>query len=249
VLVNPAQVVDLCSDKAVLDAWLQRQGFATPRTAALSRWRELVDQVGFPIVGKPSRETGGSRGVMLLCDEREVQQYLAQAASDSIVQEYVPDEDHEYTVGVLLAPEGGRVIDTIVLKRKLVGLSLGSSRTYGERRFVLSSGYSQGFIVDNALVRERCEALALTLGAAGPLNIQCRLHGDVLKIFEVHPRFSGTTSIRAAVGFNEPDVLLRSVLFGESFKSIHHRTGIAVMRAFQHVIVPGEHYLGDMPAS
>lgn len=247
VVVNPPEIVALCSDKGDLGAWLTANGFSTPRTAPLERWRELAGESGFPLVGKPSRETGGSRGVALLCDEEEVLQYALHASPGTLVQEYVGDEEHEYTVGVLLAPEGGRVIDAIVLRRKLTGLSLGSARTVAGRRYAISTGYSQGFVVDNPLVRRRCCELALALGAAGPLNIQCRLVGEDLSVFEVHPRFSGTTSIRASVGFNEPDVLLRCLLCGETFHSLPHRTGVAVIRALQHVVVPAGEYLGEMP--
>jgi carbamoyl-phosphate synthase large subunit len=249
VLVNPLPVVDICSDKGVLDTWLTAHGFDTPRTLPVERWRELAGHVGFPLVGKPGRDTGGSRGVMLLCDETEALQYREHATAGSLVQEYVPDAEHEYTVGVLLTPDGSRVIDTIVLKRKLVGLSLGSARSMGERHYAISTGYSQGFIVDHPFISQRCAELALAIGAAGPLNIQCRHASDDIKVFEVHPRFSGTTSIRASVGFNEPDVLLRSLLFGETFQSVPHRTGVAVIRAFQHVVVPSEDYLGEIPAS
>jgi carbamoyl-phosphate synthase large subunit len=35
-------------------------------------------------------------------------------------------------------------------------------------------------------------------------------------VFEINPRFSGTTSIRAMFGYNEPDVLLRRHVAGES---------------------------------
>jgi carbamoyl-phosphate synthase large subunit len=35
-------------------------------------------------------------------------------------------------------------------------------------------------------------------------------------IFEINPRFSGTSSIRAMLGFNEPDLLIRKHLLGET---------------------------------
>ena len=34
-------------------------------------------------------------------------------------------------------------------------------------------------------------------------------------VFEINPRFSGTTSLRAMVGYNEPDVLIRHHVLGE----------------------------------
>ena len=34
-------------------------------------------------------------------------------------------------------------------------------------------------------------------------------------MFEINPRFSGSTSIRAMVGFNEPDFFVRRYVFGD----------------------------------
>src|SRR5262245_30313517 len=116
VVASPPRVVQISSDKGVMDTWLSEHGFATPRTLPLERWGELVAQVGYPLIGKPGRESGGSRGVALLCDEQEVLQYVQLAPAGSLVQEYVPSDKDEYTVGVLLEPAGSRVIDSIVLR-------------------------------------------------------------------------------------------------------------------------------------
>jgi carbamoyl-phosphate synthase large subunit len=44
--------------------------------------------------------------------------------------------------------------------------------------------------------------------------------------------------MRADVGFNEPDILLRNYLFNENFGRLNHQTEVAVIRAFEHVVVP-----------
>ena len=54
----------------------------------------------------------------------------------------------------------------------------------------------------------------------------------------MHPRFSGTSSIRASVGFNEPDVLIRNFVLNETFRRLSYQTEVAAIRAFQHAIVP-----------
>ena len=154
-----------------------------------------------------------------------------------IFQEYVGDSDSEYTVGVLVTKDGA-IIDSIVIHRKLIGLSLGMTREYNGRSYGISTGYSQGFVEQHQRLQRYCERLALTIGARGPLNIQCRVCGDDIKVFEVHPRFSGTTSIRADVGFNEPDILIRNYLFGEQFGRLGYSTDVAVIRAFQTAVVP-----------
>ena len=237
-LVNPTPVVQICANKRRLAEWLVANGFGTPRTVTAQEWSRLADEAGFPLVGKPAMNTGGSRNVALLRDKAEVMSYLEETAGAEILfQEYVDATEDEYTVGVCVDRDG-QIIDSIVLKRKLVGFSLGSQRMLNGRKYTLSTGYSQGFVIDHPQVRAISERLALTLGMRGPANIQCRVVGGEVKVFEVHPRFSGTTSIRADVGFNEPDLLIRNFAFGERFGRVHYRTDVAAIRAFQSCIVP-----------
>lgn len=239
-LANPTEVAAICSHKGRMDAWLGAHGFRTPRTASADTWRRLADEVGFPLVGKPASDTGGSRNVKLLVSREEVERYISDMnGADVLLQEYVADGDSEYTVGVMVSREGA-VIDSIVLHRKLVGMSLGTKRRHGDALYTLSTGYSQGFIVKHPVIQRRCEELALAIGARGPMNIQLRFVDGDISVFEVHPRFSGTTSIRASAGFNEPDVLIRNFLFGERIGRLDYRHNVAAIRAFQHTLVPME---------
>jgi carbamoyl-phosphate synthase large subunit len=156
-----------------------------------------------------------------------------------IVQPYLGHAEAEYTVGVLSDSEGA-IIDSIVIRRKLVGLSLLEAKTAGTTTAAISTGISQGFIVRDETMQAYCEALARRLDSRGPLNIQLRVHDGDYYVFEIHPRFSGTTPIRASAGFNEPDVLLRHHLNGETFGRLGYRDNVAAIRAFEHVLVPIE---------
>jgi len=49
--------------------------------------------------------------------------------------------------------------------------------------------------------------------------------------------------MRSDVGFNEPDILLRNQLFSETFGRIDYQSNVAVIRAFEHVIVPMDNML------
>jgi carbamoyl-phosphate synthase large subunit len=239
VIASPPDAVALCSNKERLYGWLGENGFSVPRSVSAAEWRDLVAEAGFPIVGKPTEESGGSRGVAILNIETEVERYLGERArpDDVVFQEYVGSAEGEYTVGVMIS-RAGTVIDSIVMHRKLLGLSLGSRRVIGGNEYALSTGYSQGVLVRHSVIQEECERLALALGLRGPVNIQLRFVEGKVVVFEVHPRFSGTTSIRASAGFNEPDVLIRNFLFGEEFGRLNYRTEIAAIRAFQHALVP-----------
>lgn len=239
IIASPVEIIRLCDDKAKINAWLEDNGFLTPRTVTVSDWRTLVAEVGFPVIGKPTRNTGGSRNVAILQDANEVEQFLAHVPNreEIIFQEYVGTHEDEYTVGVLTSKDG-EIIDSIVIHRKLIGLSLGEKRVVGHATYALSTGYSQGFIIKHDFIQRTCEQLAIKLGIRGPLNIQCRLAADKLFVFEVHPRFSGTTSIRADAGFNEPDILLRNFLSNETIARLDYRYDVAAIRAFRSILVP-----------
>ena len=237
-LANPPPVVELCANKHRLGIWLKTNGFSTPDTAAAGDWRDLVVRKGFPLVAKPAANSSGSQNVAILGDESEVLRYLDTCGSEgTIFQEYVDAADDEYTVGVCV-DRGSRVIDSIVLRRKLTGLSLGARRVLDGRVCTLSTGYSQGYIVRQPLVQSECERLVKAIGICGPANLQCRLYRGQVMVFEVHPRFSGTTSLRADVGFNEPDMLIRTMVRGERLERQDYQTDVAVIRAFQSVVVP-----------
>jgi carbamoyl-phosphate synthase large subunit len=246
VICNPPNVVALCANKQAVQDWLEANGFAVPRSAPGTQWRRLATQVGFPLVVKPTEDTGGSRGVAIVKDEAEAIAYLQDAPPDRVIfQEYVGDIDSEFTVGVLIS-KSGAVIDSIVMHRQLVGLSLGVKREIHGKVYGLSTGYSQGFIVRHEQIQRACEDLAIRLGARGPLNIQLRMAAGKVVVFEVHPRFSGSSSIRAQVGFNEPDVLIRNFLFDEPFGRLTYQSDVAAIRGLSNLIVPRSQ-IGDVP--
>ena len=241
-VASSVESIALCNDKARLYEWLTENGFGVPRSARVEGWKVLVAAVGFPIVGKPANASSGSRDVAILADETEVKRYIALfqgSATQIVFQEYAGDATSEYTVGVVVS-HTGRVIDSFVLHRVLSGMSLGASRVIDGRRYTLSTGYSQGYVEDHAKIRVFCEDLAVRLGLRGPVNIQLRTHGDAIKVFEVHPRFSGTTSIRAEAGFNEPDMVIRDQLLGEEVGRQDYRVNVAAIRALRALIVPIE---------
>ena len=41
----------------------------------------------------------------------------------------------------------------------------------------------------------------------GACNVQLRMEGDVLWVFEINARYSGTTASRTLCGFNEPKMI------------------------------------------
>lgn len=243
-IVSPSSVVESSFDKLKLQEFLEKNKILVPPTVELDTLNK-VENLKFPIVIKPSKDTSGSRNVYIVKDMEELESLFDELKKEKIellAQEYVGSEDEEYTVGVVIG-KNGDVIDSIVMKRRLIGLSKGVERIINGNAYVLSTGYSQGFFVDQPDVKEYCEHVARIVGAVGPLNIQCRRGKKGVYIFEVHPRFSGSASMRALMGFNEPDILIRNFLnIGKTDKIHFKRKGYAVIRKFANTLVRMEDY-------
>jgi carbamoyl-phosphate synthase large subunit len=236
---NKKELVPIMMDKSNLKNILKDLDLPFIQTVPLENWEYLVKETGFPLIIKPDGNSGASKDVFLIENEDKMRLVLKKINDYSLfsVQPFIGDSDNEYTVGVLSCKDGN-VIDSIVMRRKLIGLSLMSSKKIGNISYDISTGYSQGFIVKHKIIQEFCEDLAMKLGSVGPLNIQLRLVDNIPYVFEIHPRFSGTTPIRADVGFNEVDVLLRNFLYNEKFSRLNYRYDVAAIRAMEHVIVP-----------
>ena len=216
-LINAPAVIDTCVDKVKTFEALAGHGFRVPETFVVDdvvRLNELPNRP--PWIVKPAIGGGGSASAFIAQELSELHffvAYLLRYGHRPLVQEYVGSADQEYTVGVLHNP-AGNLMGTVVLHRQILsGLSNRlrlPNRTGRSDRPVLaiSSGISQGRIVDSASVRGSAEAIAKALGSVGPMNIQGRWDGDGFVPFEINPRFSGTTPMRAMAGFNEPELLI-----------------------------------------
>ncbi|MFI5149789.1 MAG: ATP-grasp domain-containing protein [Bacteroidia bacterium] len=238
-ITNRNELMPLMTDKFRMIEKLKELGLPVIETFPISEWETALSKYDFPFVVKPTRGTGGSKGLHFVFEKSELVQLLPGLADHHhyCIQPYIGTGEDEYTVGVL-SDKNGSLIDTIIMKRKLMGLSLLHSRQHKEKNYAISTGYSQGYFVRDERIRGFCETLAAQLKSCGPLNIQLRVSGNAIYVFEIHPRFSGTSPMRAEVGFNEPDILLRNTLFNETFGRLNYRNEVAVIRAFEHVVVP-----------
>lgn len=210
---NSARVIGLCSDKAATFAELDRIGVHAPVTVPLDA-PAAIDRVGLPCIVKPATGSGGSAAVFFATSADEALMYAAfmrNAGLQPLAQEYVDVDEGEFTIGVLSLPDG-RVVSSIALRRSLdAKLSL----AYRGRGGVVSSGYSQGYIDAFPDLCAQAEHIATAIGSTGPVNVQGRLRDGRLLPFEINPRFSASTYLRALAGVNEPDMYLRYLAVGE----------------------------------
>lgn len=247
--INPKSVIDLCLDKSQTAAFFVEHGLAFPRSETITGIDDLERVDFLPAVLKPSIGGGGSANIMLAQSVEELLvfgRYLLATYPEFVVQEYVGTEESEYTVGVLLDMEG-EVVNSIAMRRIIrsgLGAKLRVENRTGRKEFgthlAISSGISQGEFVAPFELNHECERVARELGARAAINIQCRWVDGKAVVFEVNPRFSGTSSGRALVGYNELTVLLRA-----RFEDVKPERGFAyrhgyVLRSLQERFVAVE---------
>jgi carbamoyl-phosphate synthase large subunit len=222
--IAPRDVIDTCMDKLKTSAFLAAQGMDHPRFASVTM-DSLAAIDWFPVVVKPAVGGGGSVDCYVAQSPRELAclaELMGGRSGTMMVQEYVGTPDCEFTVGVLHDLDGA-LVNSIAVHRDLhsqLNVRTRVANRTGRKELgpslVLSSGYSHGTIGRFPDVTGPSERIAAALGVTGPVNVQCRLVDGVVKVFEINPRYSGTTSLRAMVGYNEPDLMIRRHLFGET---------------------------------
>ena len=222
VVVSSRRCLDIGGDKLATCQWLQDKGLNYPRFADAEQpeaVEQLAADVGFPLLAKPRRGKG-SHGV-LLASTRDDLRYVARAGG-YVVQENLGDPGQEYTAGCF-CDRDGRVRGSIVMRRDLLEGTTVRAETG-----------------DFPEVRAEAERLAAALGPAGPCNIQMRLHEGRAVCFEINVRFSGTTPVRARLGYNEVEAALRHFVLGEPAVDLPRITQGTMLRYWNEMYVSEE---------
>ena len=183
----------VCNDKYESMMALRRGGLNAPDTVVCREVQEVeafLDRNSFPVVLKP--RSGASSNHVFIAKDRKQLDALTGAFDPGyfVAQEFLPDPK-DYTVGVYISRDG-TFRDAFALERNL--------------KFGLS--YS-GYVCDNEAIRQYAMGAAALVGATFSVNVQLKLKDGAAFAYEINPRLSSTTGIRAQFGFNEPDLILR----------------------------------------
>jgi len=166
-----------------------------------------------PCIVKPATGSGGSTAVFFAVSADEAMiysEFIRRNGSHPVAQEYIDDREGEFTIGVLSLPNGC-LAGSIALRR---ALNAKLSVAYRGRGGLISSGYTQGHIAEYRDLCRQAEKIAEAIGSCGPINVQGRVRHGVLLPFEINPRFSASTYLRAMAGFNEVDILIKYLVDG-----------------------------------
>ena len=219
VIISSPEHIRIGNDKWQTVTFLKNNGLPYPESALPDNKDKLIDKVGFPVILKP-REGSASRDVYIVKNYEELEVFIKRV-KNPIIQEYLMPEDEEYTSGTVMFD--GDLLGVFTMKREIK-----SGNTY------------RGMIDSFDEVREAVEKVTRKFNQFGPSNFQMRLSERGPVIFEINPRFSGTTAMRAYYHFNEPETVINSVLFHKK-SPMHHTNGV-IMRYMNEVYLSLDEY-------
>lgn len=208
VIVSDKRVIDIGNDKYDTYLFLKNNGINAPSTTLLDETNEAM--IEFPVVIKP-RVGARSRGVYFIDNIETYKNILSQCMGKGyIVQKAIGSMTSEYSCGILYWE--GKFINSIVLKRVL---------KEGNTSLADYNNNAETEIID--YIRK----IGDVLQPFGSCNLQLRMgEDDMPYLFEINPRFSGTTYMRALFGYNEVDYIVRKSL-GMNLQDMNPKSGRA----------------------
>lgn len=194
ILVSSTEVVEIANDKWLTYQFLKRLGVGFVPSCLPGSEAALIEEAGFPLIVKP-RVGARSVGFGVVRDRAELQRAI-ETQPGIIIQKRVGDDDCEYTAGTI-------TFDSLCEASIVMRRDLRDGNTY------------KAYVEEYPKLNEFVRRVASKLGAYGPANFQFRLDDGEPKIFEINGRFSGTTALRHHAGFNEVEMCIRRIIFGE----------------------------------
>lgn len=212
IMVGSPEAVRVCRDKRQTYDFYRKHGLPFVDTVLFDRVDEIVRKYGYPILAKPTGGSG-SVGVKVLLNQQELNDLENKEAY--IFQEYLLSENWPVSKASITR-EDVMKSGTLVQRDEIsIQVLLGASReilgTFMSRN-VLKFGMPTKiypFVCDEYEDVARRMALCLgDIGMIGPINLQCKITDRGPVFFEVNPRFTGITSVRATLGFREVEAMI-----------------------------------------
>lgn len=177
-IMQNKSVLDICLDKLTTMRYLSK--FINENIPRTFTFNEFVENNETYVV--KLRNSCGSKFLKYISTRDELED-LPHSNEEYIVQEYLENNDEEYTIGLFADKEE---INTIIFKRKL------------------HDGYTNFVeLVQIDEIEVLAKNIANIFNLRGYINIQLRKKNGKYKIFEINPRISGTVYFRHMLGFDD----------------------------------------------
>ncbi|MBN2284719.1 MAG: carbamoyl-phosphate synthase large subunit [Deltaproteobacteria bacterium] len=189
ILGTPPEAIDRAEDRKLFKEMADILGVRQPQSGtarSLAEVQEIVDEIGYPVLIRPSYVLGG-RAMVVVWNQADLEGFVKEAFLASpdhpiLVDKFLEDA---IEVDVDAVSDGVDVIVAGVMEHiELAGVHSGDSA-------MVLPVYS---LKDETIaeIRDTTRRVALELGVRGLLNIQYAVKGTELFILEVNPRASRT---------------------------------------------------------
>lgn len=226
------RLVSLCRDKELMSRELNKVVDAFVRSYELDQIESNLNsgKIKLPLLAKP-KSGYASKGIFVINSSED----LSKITENHIVQEIaLPRTDdphyHEFLDQLQRGINNQVAEISVQIVADQEGQIVGRMATYnrlrnGEPIEILP--YENG---DVWQIIDQLTPFLIQNGLRGPLNIQGRLTDRGFRIFEMNPRFTGITGMRAMMGFNEVEFCIREWLGvqtgNQSLKPPSNRFGV-----------------------
>jgi len=195
VLNNNPSLIKLCKDKWEFYNSISKidKKYLIP-TSVKNNFNTIVSEFGLPFLLKPKRGFA-SKGIVKITNEEEFNKHFQYIPDLLIVQQIVGNIEEEYTTSAF-CDGNGSYFAKMTLKRKLS-----------------KDGFTDRAETTNLdIIDEFLSHFCKILNPLGPTNFQFRIHEGELKLLEINPRISSSTSIRSSFGYNESSMVIEYFL-------------------------------------
>ncbi|QIM66811.1 carbamoyl phosphate synthase large subunit [Mannheimia granulomatis] len=189
IIGTSADSIDAAEDRERFQKILHELGLKQPANRTARNALEavqLANEVGYPLVVRPSYVLGG-RAMQIVYSDEELNKYMREAVSVSNDSPILLDHflNNAIEVDVDCICDGKNVlIGGIMQHVEQAGIHSGDSACS------LPAYSLSGKILDE--IRKQTRAMAFALGVKGLMNVQFAVQNDVVYVLEVNPRASRT---------------------------------------------------------
>ncbi len=239
-LGTSVEAIDLAEDRGRFGALLERLGYQAPPYAtarSVAEALERSEQVGFPLLVRPSYVLGG-RAMEIVYSREGLEDYLRREAAgdggeiflDRFLENATEVDVDALCDGPLAARGGGQVwIGGIMQHVEEAGVHSGDSAC------VLPPHSLDEEMLEQ--IRAATREIALAIGVVGLINVQYAVHAGELYVIEANPRASRTVPfVSKAVGVPLAKLACR-IMLGERIKDMALPQGREGMGYGEHVSV------------
>jgi len=226
ICVSDYNIIKIFNNKFSTVEFLKTNKFCYPKTFIIKNENLTRNKIKlkYPLFLKDMHGTS-SRSVFLINSFKQLID-KSKSIKNPIIQENLGQKydaynfHNEYTCSLFYTKEGG-VIGPFMSERIL---------KHGTSWIVKS--------INNSKLKKTILRIGNKIKGVGSLNFQMKKHKNKFYIFEINPRFSGTTSVRAFFGFNEPEMFIKSFFLKKKIRNYKYKIGMAY-RYFEDIFVPG----------